>query len=436
MKKILIALVIGLGMIGLIGCTEATSTLDEYKYVTLKINPSIDFVVNEEDEVEEVIPTNEDAEVVVSELDLVSMPITEAIDAYVEAVTETGYLDPEEVDNEVIVEVVTGDEEETEEYGSTIRERINRYFQNNGIFGVAVMENLDEYLAKAEELGINVDELPLGKVKAIVVALDANPDLDVTELVEMSVGDIIKLISNRAKENDVNAALKDEFKLAQEELMAKYARLFELRTLISELETQIENHTGTEDELAVLQANLQTLQDEFDSLHEAYKAEMDILREAFKAQSELVREEQKALRESRREAAKAKVEAARELAKANRKLRQEIGKRQGDDEFDPFVTEEGGSDDFAAQAQAIREEYASFFTLKDEVVALRQELNTFTGTEEEKEALVLELEAKMDEMKDLRKDFYSEMSDLAKEVRAAVRKGQADQGKDSTTGRK
>ena len=117
MKKILIALVIGLGMIGLIGCTEATSTLDEYKYVTLKINPSIDFVVNEEDEVEEVIPTNEDAEVVVSELDLVSMPITEAIDAYVEAVTETGYLDPEEVDNEVIVEVVTGDEEETEEYG-------------------------------------------------------------------------------------------------------------------------------------------------------------------------------------------------------------------------------------------------------------------------------------------------------------------------------
>ncbi|MDD2493129.1 MAG: hypothetical protein PHY83_04230, partial [Bacilli bacterium] len=340
MKKILIALVIGLGMIGLIGCTEATSTLDEYKYVTLKINPSIDFVVNEEDEVEEVIPTNEDAEVVVSELDLVSMPITEAIDAYVEAVTETGYLDPEEVDNEVIVEVVTGDEEETEEYGSTIRERINRYFQNNGIFGVAVMENLDEYLAKAEELGINVDELPLGKVKAIVVALDANPDLDVTELVEMSVGDIIKLISNRAKENDVNAALKDEFKLAQEELMAKYARLFELRTLISELETQIENHTGTEDELAVLQANLQTLQDEFDSLHEAYKAEMDILREAFKAQSELVREEQKALRESRREAAKAKVEAARELAKANRKLRQEIGKRQGDDEFDPFVTEE------------------------------------------------------------------------------------------------
>ena len=77
MKKILIALVIGFAMFGLAGCAGTATTLDEYKYVTLKINPSIDFVVNVDDKVEEVIPTNVDAEVVVSELNLESTQLTQ-----------------------------------------------------------------------------------------------------------------------------------------------------------------------------------------------------------------------------------------------------------------------------------------------------------------------------------------------------------------------
>ena len=435
MKKILIALVIGLGMIGLVGCTESTSTLDEYKYVTLKINPSIDFVVNEDDEVEEVIPTNEDAEIVVSDLDLKSMPITEAIDAYVEAVVETGYIDPEEVDNEVTVEVVT-EEEDTEDYGKTIRDRINRYFQNNGIFDSAVIANIDEYLVKAEALGIPVEDLPLGKVKAIVVALENNPDLDMNELIEMSVGEIIQLISGRAKENNVNATLRDEFKLAQEALMAKYAHMFELRIQIGEMETQIETHTGTAEELTTLQANLQVLYDEFNPLHEAYQAEMKVLREDFQAQSAIIREEQKATRQARRDEFKAKAEVARALAKANRKVKAEIQKRQKDEEFDPLVGEEGGSGNFADQAKALREKHASFFALKDELVLLHQELDGFTGTEEEKIALELEIETMTTELRELRKSFYEEISGLAKEVRETVRKAQANQGKDAETGRK
>lgn len=433
MKKILIALVIGLGMIGLVGCTgTTTNTLDEYKYVTLKINPSIDFVVNEDDEVDEVIPTNEDAEVIVSELDLESMPITEAIDAYLGAVVETGYINPEEVDNEVTVEVVTEEEENTEEFGNTIRNRINRYFQNNGIFGSAVVANIDEYLAKAEALGIQIEDVSLGKVKAIVVALENNPDLDINELIEMPVGEIIQLISGRAKENNVNATLREEFKLAQEALMAKYARMFELRIQIGELETQIENHTGTAEELTALQANLQALYDEFNPLHEAYQAEMKVLREDFQAQSAVIREEQKATRQARRDEFKAKAEVARALAKANRKVKAEIEKRQKDEEFDPLVGEEGGSGTFADQAQALREKHASFFALKDELVLLHQELDDFTGTEEEKIALELEIKTKTAELRELRKSFYEEMSDLAKAVRQAVREGQAD--KENTNG--
>ncbi len=433
MKKILIALVIGLAMFGLVGCTGATQTLDEYKYVTLKINPSIDFVVNEDDEVEEVIPTNEDAEIVVSDLDLESMPITEAIDTYVEAVTETGYIDPEEVDNEVTVEVVTEEEEDTEDYGTSIKDRINQYFQNNGIFGVAVVANLDEYIAKAEALGINIDDYPLGKVKAIVVALENDPDLDITELVDMTVGDIIKLISGRAKENNVNAALKDEFKLAREELMIKYARLFELREQISALETQIETHTGTAEELATLQASLQVLYDEFTPLQEAYKTELAALRADFKAQSDIIKEEQKATRATRRAEAKAKAEEARNLAKENRQLRREIGKRQKDEEFDPFVTEGEKSKPFADEALAIREKHASFFALKEELVTLRKELDGFTGSEEEKAALELKIETKMEELKELRKNYYEEMSTLAKEIRKGVQKDPTD--KESTGGR-
>ncbi len=432
MKKILIALVIGFAMFGLAGCTGTATTLDEYKYVTLKINPSIDFVVNKDDKVEEVIPTNVDAEVVVSELNLESMPITEAIDTYVEAAAETGYIDPEEVDNEVTVEVVTEEEEEAEKYCNMIRDRINRYFQNNGIFGAAVGGNFDEYLAKAEAFGINIDDLPLGKVKAIVVALENDPDLDIAELVDMTVGDIIKLISGRAKENEVNAALKDEFTSAREELMVKYARLFELRKQICELKTQIENHIGTDEELATLQANLQVLYDEFNPLQEAYKGELTALRASFKAQSDAAREEQKAKRATRQAEAKAKFDAARNLAKENRQLRREIGKRQKDDEFNPFVTEEERSKPFVDEAQTIRKKYGSFFTLKDELVTLCQELDDFAGSEEEKNALESEIETKRAEFKETRKNYYKEMSNLAKEIRKRVNQNQT--GKENTNG--
>lgn len=424
MKKILLTLIVIIGVLGLVGCAPATNNVDGYKYLTVKINPAIDFVVSDRDLVEAVIPTNVDAEIVVAELNLVQMTITEALDAYLEAVIETGYINPEEVDTEVIVEIIMDEEKDNSAYRTKIRERINNYLQNNGIFGSAGIKDSDALLAKAEELGIDVTGLPLGKVKAMVIALETNPELDIAELMDMTVGEIIKLIGESTKEHRINAALKDEFKLAQEEIRGRYAVMFALGLQIRALTAQIENHTGTTEELAVLQANLQVLLDEFNPLKVAFMAEVAALRESYRTQNEALRDEQKAVRKNRSEEFKERGEEARQKAKISRAIRREIAKRQNDEEFNPFVGEENSSQAFRKGALAIRANNPQLFVLRQEINTLTKELRTSLGSEQEKEALALEIAAKQAQFDEMKARFYTEMGDLAKEVRKAARKGQ------------
>ena len=421
MKKVIITFLFLIAFLTLTGCTtqDLTDDTSDYKYLTLTINPKIDFVVNSEDEVDAVIPENEDAEVVASELDMVGMDIEDAIDAYIEAVTETGYIDPEEVDNEVAVEVTGEDEEDASDFNTAICDRINNYFKANGVFGNASAETIDEYLDKAIEMSINTEGLSLGKVKAIVIAMEKNPDLDIEELRDMTVGDIIKLISDDNKTNGVNAALYEEFALAKEEVRAKYAHMFELREQIATLEGQIAEFTGTEEELAALNAQLTALYDEFTPLKEAYDAEIAALRDSYRELSEAAREEQKALRQARVAEHKGKLTEAKANAKANRNIAKEIAKRQAGEEFDPFVGDESASGSFVSEAKTIRSKYANMFQLKVQVATLQKQLKNFEGTDEEKALLEQECLEKQNEYDSLKKQYYTELSDLAKKVRAA-----------------
>jgi hypothetical protein len=176
----------------LAACTESANEVQGY-YVAVDINPSIEFVVDEDDVVESFIFLNEDAEILCVDLDFTGMNIDDAIELFVQTATEAGYIDPEGEDNAVLITVLGEDGQE--EQCATIRERIrnslNKHFAKNYINAVVLTEDFtqEDLVAQAEVLGVTP-----GKLKLALAAQIGDETLVLEELLEMPVKDILALV--------------------------------------------------------------------------------------------------------------------------------------------------------------------------------------------------------------------------------------------------
>ncbi len=194
MKKILtliVATALALTMcVSLAACNDA-KVAEGYSYVSLKINPEIEFVVDGDGNVESVIAANEDAEVLLSDVDLEGKTIEEAVQEVVDMAAETGYLDVDTEGDEVEVAAIDEEGNEDAECYAKVEKSINDYFANNGIYGRVSKDTLDLYLADAAELG-----LPIGKVKILMLACDVT-GMTLDELKDKPMGEIRKLINEK-----------------------------------------------------------------------------------------------------------------------------------------------------------------------------------------------------------------------------------------------
>lgn len=280
-KTLVIIIAIAL-VFTLVACNDTTSEIEKLSYVSIKINPEVDFIVNG-NIVEAVYAANEDAEIVLSDVDLTGMEIDDAIEEFIEIATEVGYIDDESTENEVEIGVIG---EGNEQLAKRLKERINKYFNNNGIFGRIKEETLSLYGEQAAALGI-----PTGKMKMVLKALDLNPDLDINILKDMSTNELVALCRENVKENGMNATLMNQFKEQRSTIYEKYPTIQTLREEIEELEEQIENFVGTDEDKAALVSELALKQEEYKSLHEAYKAEIEAAKEELQAQKEQIKNE-------------------------------------------------------------------------------------------------------------------------------------------------
>ncbi|MFW6284735.1 MAG: anti-sigma-I factor RsgI family protein, partial [Bacillota bacterium] len=105
----------GLSATDLDNDADAKDSTEENTYLTVDINPSVEFIVNEDDEIESYTALNEDGEVVIADLDLEGKDYDEAMDLYLEEATELGYIDVDADDNAVQISTNEDDEEATED---------------------------------------------------------------------------------------------------------------------------------------------------------------------------------------------------------------------------------------------------------------------------------------------------------------------------------
>ncbi len=198
MKKLSLLLFVAVAALTLSACTGNETEVQGY-YVSVDINPSIEFIVDSEDIVESFIFLNEDAAILCVDLDFVGMNIDDAVELFVQTATEAGYIDPEGDDNAVLITVLgeDGEEENLDKVRNRIHERLNRHFARKFINATVLSEDFtqEDLVLQAEELGVSP-----GKLKLALAAQAGDEALVLTELLEMPVKDILSIVRELHKD--------------------------------------------------------------------------------------------------------------------------------------------------------------------------------------------------------------------------------------------
>lgn len=264
-------------------------------YISMRINPEIELVVNQEGTVVSANAINEDGETVLCELNLVGMTVEEAGEAFTAAATELGFVD---VDGETTVYISTDGEDETftQELEEKLEKKIHDFFDKKGIVGRVCPEDMEQYQTMAEEWGVSPRE-----AKLIARILELYPDKTAEEVLALTFEERMALIRDEHKNNcGMTASIHAEYREAVEELKEQYPELFTLEEQLKEIGRQLKDTELTEEERAALTEQMETLKATYKELKEQFRTEVEALREQLKeaadAERERIREEAEARR--------------------------------------------------------------------------------------------------------------------------------------------
>lgn len=207
MKKIWLSLVLAVVMsaVACIGLTACNKSNEKLSYVSLRINPEIELVTDENGEVLSAGAINSDGEVVLTQIELEGKPIDQAAQEFTETAEQLGYLDLDKEDATVNMFVESDDADLEEEIKKSISERLNTFFANNGKFGKIKEETLEKYASSADEWGLSV-----GHTKMALRILDEYPEMPAEEVIKLSPSEMTKLTCEKRryrKQNQIGSSL-------------------------------------------------------------------------------------------------------------------------------------------------------------------------------------------------------------------------------------
>lgn len=272
-------------------------------YVSMRINPEIELLADEDGKVVAANAVNEDGEVVLATVDLEGKTIEEAGAIFTETANELGYFTPDGEKDTVYIDVEGADAGTEKELEEKLNKSIRDYFSNKGINGKVSPETLDKYADKAATWGISV-----GHTKLVMRVLDAHPDLTDTEVLEMSIQDLMKLLKGNKGEEKIAAGLRADYRASVDALKTEYAELFALRQEIEELKAQIVEGMS-EEEKAAIETQIEEKEAVLKPLQEEYKSKLNELKATFREASREARKQYRLEAEKRRSENKGKSAA-------------------------------------------------------------------------------------------------------------------------------
>ncbi|MBQ8301977.1 MAG: hypothetical protein IJX97_00310 [Clostridia bacterium] len=170
-------------------------------FVYLDVNPSIEMQMDGEGRVVECLAANEDAEQILSGLELSGVNMSTAISAIVGSMYVNGYLTEES--NSILVSVNGEDGEKTERLLSDITAKINEVFEKSELECSIIAQSVkvDEALKeRAEQNGVSVGKMHL--VDKMVEVMEELGAENATELANMSIKELNLIYSTKPEKDD------------------------------------------------------------------------------------------------------------------------------------------------------------------------------------------------------------------------------------------
>ena len=165
--------------------------------IELDVNPSIQLEVNSKERVIAVSPLNEDAKIVVGDMDFKGSDVDVAVNALIGSMLRNGYIN--DMANSILLSVNNDDPAKGAELQSRLSEEINTLLQTETFEGAVLSQNItadQELDALAQQHGITA-----GKAKLVQQITAQNTMHTFEELAPLSINELNLLSSGAGLEN-------------------------------------------------------------------------------------------------------------------------------------------------------------------------------------------------------------------------------------------
>lgn len=235
MKKLFLTLTL-LAVFTLAACSQPTLSNETPTYnpqdastiMTIDINPSITFTLDEDGVITSYVLSNEDAEIVAADLTFIGLTYDDALDLFLDAAIETGYVDVTRSDNVVVVTITQEAEADYEAFQAEVEAKIADHLSQSGI--QAAVENGQDYYEEIRELAESND-VSVGRVILIQAAMRNDGSLTFDDALAIDP-DVLKetlradfdarLETYKAEREEEAAAIKEEIRTLVETRIEEY----------------------------------------------------------------------------------------------------------------------------------------------------------------------------------------------------------------------
>ena len=201
MKKVSLLICGAMLMVILSGCGSNTASKTE-TIVTMDVNPSIQFELNQDDEVVGISAGNEDAKKILEKVDVEDDDANKAVDEIVDSLVDEGHLSTE--NNTVLLSVDNDDDDKRVELEQKLGETIQSSLKENSIDGAIFSQDMD--IDDDVESLIKKYDISYGKATLIEKILDENDDnqkaYKVEDLVKLNAQELIMIYQSMERKDD------------------------------------------------------------------------------------------------------------------------------------------------------------------------------------------------------------------------------------------
>ena len=201
MKKVSLLICGAMLMVILSGCGSNTASKTE-TIVTMDVNPSIQFELNQDDEVVGISAGNEDAKKILEKVDVEDDDANKAVDKIVDSLVDEGHLSTE--NNTVLLSVDNDDDDKRIELEQKLGETIQSSLKENSIDGAIFSQDMD--IDDDVESLIKKYDISYGKATLIEKILDENDDnqkaYKVEDLVKLNAQELIMIYQSMERKDD------------------------------------------------------------------------------------------------------------------------------------------------------------------------------------------------------------------------------------------